>query len=107
WELDWLLELAPHSISFARMPQPGEPLELPQHPVFVLGTGSSELQSLRLLAVGAAGARFGIVHLSDEWERDDTQVYGTPGCVWVVRNYWRTFYFGVPPSLLVLPLGYK
>jgi hypothetical protein len=55
-----------------------------------------------LKAWSAAGVRFQLLHLSDEFSTDPTGFYALPGCVGVLRNYARP----TPNGGTVIPLGY-
>jgi GR25 family glycosyltransferase involved in LPS biosynthesis len=63
-----------------------------------------------LTAWSAAGAKFKLLHLSDELgaeQRDDLAIYSLPGCVGVLRTYIRDdFPAGTEEKIQVVPLGY-
>jgi GR25 family glycosyltransferase involved in LPS biosynthesis len=54
----------------------------------------------------AAGARFKILHLSDEFLKDDLSAYELSGCVGVVRTYLRPVTPSIEKKILTIPLGY-
>jgi hypothetical protein len=49
------------------------------------------------------GRKFVLLHISDEYGRDDISMYDHPAIHKVVRNYWRPH---LSPKAIVLPLGY-
>ena len=49
------------------------------------------------------GAKFSILHLSDEYANDDIDLYDLSGCEKVLRFYLRA---GLPDKVTTIPLGY-
>ena len=58
--------------------------------------------AVELVRWSSAGAKFYVLHLSDEYGADRIDFYGLPGCLGVVRNYIRP---GLSEKVLVIPLG--
>ena len=54
----------------------------------------------------SAGAKFYVLHLSDEYGTDRIDFYGLPGCLGVVRNYIRPGLEAFGSKVLVIPLGH-
>lgn len=67
--------------------------------------GKSMVQSLRLILdiFQKIGKRMILLHVSDEFAKDDITVYQHPAVKHVLRNYWRP---SLPGHVTVLPLGY-
>lgn len=59
-----------------------------------------------LVRFSSAGAKFYILHLSDEYGSDRIDFYGLPGCLGVVRNYIRQGLEVFGSKVLVIPLGH-
>ena len=61
--------------------------------------------ALELARWSSAGAKFYVLHLSDEYSADRIDFYGLPGCLGVVRNYIRAELGAFGDKVLVIPLG--
>jgi len=61
--------------------------------------------ALELARWSSAGAKFYVLHLSDEYSADRIDFYGLPGCLGVVRNYIRADLGAFGNKVLVIPLG--
>jgi GR25 family glycosyltransferase involved in LPS biosynthesis len=74
-------------------------------PIVILQRPHLEVTIPVLEAWSAAGAKFRILHLSDEFGRDDVRVYDLSGCVSVLRIYQRED-LEDHPKVLTIPLGF-
>ena len=102
FERDWLgylfEGLAERHVDASSLISPGVELGPGEFPVVVLN---------RSIDMGAALARlcadscFGVVHLSDEFLRDDCGFYDWPTCAFVIRNYFKPELAGKPRVLQV------
>jgi GR25 family glycosyltransferase involved in LPS biosynthesis len=115
YERDWLLRLW-GDISHVNL----EPLEMEDAianppndcPIVLLQRPHVQAITRVLRAWSDAGARFRILHLSDEFvepeRRDPLVAYTLKGCVGVLRNYLRE---DLPPGteekVRIIPLGYR
>ena len=61
--------------------------------------------AVELTRWSSAGAKFYVLHLSDEYSADRIDFYGLPGCLGVVRNYIRADLGAFGDKVLVIPLG--
>ena len=61
--------------------------------------------AVELARWSSAGAKFYVLHLSDEYGADRVDFYGLPGCLGVVRNYIRAELGAFGDKVLVIPLG--
>lgn len=110
FEAEWLAEIFPRKIAWAPWASDEDAIARARAtgtpPVFVICCQNPpDSQTSRTIrAVSAAGVRFGVVHLSDEWERDDVSWY--PLAAWVVRQYFRAS-LADAPHLIVIPLGWR
>jgi len=81
-------------------------------PIFILQRPHILKATKLLLKWSRAGAKFKILHLSDELladnQRDPLLAYQLPGCVSVLRTYIRDdFPEGTEQKVKVIPLGYR
>lgn len=80
-------------------------------PIFILQRPYVLEATKLLLQWSKAGARFKILHLSDEGqdnERDPLIIYSVPNCIGVLRTYIRDdFPKGTEHKIKVIPLGYR
>jgi hypothetical protein len=107
YEKDWLLELLGkptyveiEKVKFEDTPPSDSPI------VIVMRPGIEETTRL-LQKWSAAGVKFSLLHLSDEYCSDDLSMYDLTGCESVVRMYDRLDITDEQrKKLLVIPLGY-
>jgi len=88
-----------------------EPVELSDtpptdSPIVVLMRPWIEKTTVLLDSWSQKGAKFYVLHLSDEQMKDSLDAYRLPGCLGVVRNYHRADLGEFGDKVYVLPLGY-
>jgi len=99
YELDWLEHLFGAQITVRHECASSRPTDCP----IVIVQRPHWPETIHMLkAWSAAGVRFQLLHLSDEFSTDPTGFYALPGCVGVLRNYARP----TPNGGTVIPLGY-
>jgi len=103
-EADWLIELLgnPTLVEVETMtPQTPPPTDCP---IVVVMRPHVEAAAAMMEKWESFGAKFKVLHLSDEFLQDDISFYDLSGCVGVVRNYIRA---GISDSkVIAVPLGY-
>lgn len=101
-EFEWLKTLFGKDISInvdtVDGPCMDEPIVLVQRPY-------TEEISQALVNWAAVGAKFYVLHLSDEYGKDPVDFYELPACLGVVRNYVRPDVME-SEKVVVIPLGY-
>jgi GR25 family glycosyltransferase involved in LPS biosynthesis len=106
-EADWLMAMfgSPTMFSIEQVGITTPPLLEGPAPVFILQTPHIEAATDLLRSWSAAGAKFRILHLSDEKGCDSLEVYKLSGCEKVMRFYVRG---DVPcaEKVTTIPLGY-
>ena len=105
YEADWLLELFenPTDTTIHRV-KPSDPPPT-DCPVVILQKPHIEVLTNMLERWDSFGAKFYILHLSDEMENDSLEAYDLQGCVKVIRFYQRPG-MPCPEKITILPLGY-
>lgn len=101
WSLDWIREVtAP--LAAEHVFDGTHTLVIDKAIVVDCRLSSEKLKYYR--TVYRSGARFALMHLSDESYQDDTSVYDYCDCI--IRNYWSVAHKD-SRKVLALPLGYK
>ena len=102
-EADWLLELLgnPTLVEVETMtPRSPPPTDCP---IVIVMRPHVEAAAAMMEKWDSFGAKFKVLHLSDEFLQDDVGFYELNGCVGVVRNYVRG---GLSKKVITIPLGY-
>ena len=104
-EADWLMALfgSPTLFSIDTVSPSSAPPASP--PVFILQKPHIEAATTLLARWSAAGAKFSILHMSDETLDDPLDSYELPGCEKVLRFYLRND-VPCPEKVTTIPLGY-
>jgi hypothetical protein len=107
-EADWLLSLfgSPTMFSIDTVgPDSPPPLSAQPPPVFIIQKPHIEAATTLLARWSAAGAKFLILHISDETLNDSLDIYELPGCEKVLRFYIRND-IPCPEKVTTIPLGF-
>ena len=102
-EANWLIELLgnPTLVDVETMtPRSPPPTDCP---IVVVMRPHVEAAAAMMEKWDSFGAKFKVLHLSDEFLQDDIGFYDLSGCVGVVRNYVRS---GLSKKVITIPLGY-
>jgi GR25 family glycosyltransferase involved in LPS biosynthesis len=105
-EADWLMALfgSPTMFSIETVSRDSPPLQ-GAPPVFIIQKPHIEAATTLLTRWSAAGAKFIVLHLSDETLDDPVDIYELPGCEKVLRFYIR---YDLPcaKKVTTIPLGF-
>lgn len=105
-EFEWIQSLF-GPLQVQSVSQMNELLSHPSTPILVYqNPAGKEMTSIlqQILTVfQQAGRQIILLHLSDEFGRDNIQVYNSPAVKHVFRNYWRP---NLDAKVTVMPLGY-
>ena len=106
-EADWLMALfgSPTVFSIDAVGPDSPPLTGAAPPVFILQKPHIQAATTLLTRWSAAGAKFLILHMSDETLDDSLDIYELPGCEKVLRFYVRGD-LPCPEKVTTIPLGY-
>ena len=102
-EADWLIELLgnPTLVEVETMsPRAPPPTDCP---IVIVQRPHVEEAAAMMEKWDSFGAKFKVLHLSDEFLTDNVEFYDLSGCVGVVRNYIRS---GLSKKVITIPLGY-
>ena len=102
-EADWLIELLgnPTLVEVETMsPRAPPPTDCP---IVIVQRPHVEEAAAMMEKWDSFGAKFKVLHLSDEFLTDNVEFYDLSGCVGIVRNYIRS---GLSKKVITIPLGY-
>ncbi len=104
-ELDWLEEIFERQINIVRMPEKSSQFK-PGELVWVTVSRQDLHIWLNIFKIFEVEKRpYKVIHLSDEFGKDDISWYKSPMCKGVVRMYNRPDAVG--PNIITIPLGYS
>ena len=102
-EFDWLKGVLGIGMNVERL---GDGIIPTDEPIVFVQRPWVDKTVAELVRWSSAGAKFYILHLSDEYGSDRIDFYGLPGCLGVVRNYIRPGLDAFGSKVLVIPLGH-
>jgi hypothetical protein len=106
YECSWLQELFGENYSLEIQeigPEDTPPMD---EPIVVVMRPYTRVWAELLESWDKKGAKYYILHLSDEHAQDNIAMYHSPNCLGVVRNYIREDLEGLAEKVAVIPLGY-
>ncbi len=108
WEYDWLRELFAGGPFLHRFAVDPARKTFVDDALLAVWRPDRDPERSYIEEYSRRGFRFGLLHLGDEWIKDERHaVYRTSGLRLVVRNYWRPSYPEGSSKIVHFPLGYK
>jgi len=102
-EFDWLKRITGLGMNVERL---GDGIIPRDEPIVFVQRPCVDKTAVELERWSSAGAKFYVLHLSDEYGADRIDFYGLTGCLGVVRNYIRPGLEAFGNKVLVIPLGH-
>jgi GR25 family glycosyltransferase involved in LPS biosynthesis len=102
-EFDWLKRITGLGMNVERL---GDGIIPRDEPIVFVQRPCVDKTAVELERWSSAGAKFYVLHLSDEYGADRIDFYGLTGCLGVVRNYIRPGLETFGNKVLVIPLGH-
>ncbi len=104
-EQDWLEELLGRKMKIEKMPETSAELKPGQLIWVTCSRADLQIWTHIFKAFETEGRPFKVLHLSDEYGKDDISWYSLPQCKGVIRNYYRPECDGLA-NVVQIPLGY-
>ena len=104
-EQDWLEELLGRKLKITKMPETSAELAARQLIWVTCSRADLHIWTNIFKAFETENRPFKVLHLSDEFGKDDISWYSSPMCKGVIRNYYRPECDGIA-NVVQIPLGY-
>lgn len=104
-EQDWLEELLGRPMKIMKMPETSADLAAGQLIWVTCSRADLQIWTNIFKAFETEKRPFKVLHLSDEYGKDDISWYSSPMCKGVIRNYYRPECEGIA-HVVQIPLGY-